>query len=193
MQLCFATNNANKLKEISAMLGADFKLISLQDINVTEDIPETSDTIEANARQKALYVFEHYAVPCFADDTGLEVKALHGAPGVYSARYAGEQKDPEANIRLLLKNLESKSDRSARFKSVICLADESGTYLFEGIIKGKIITEKRGAGGFGYDPVFVPDGYDQTFAEMSAELKNQISHRAIAFQKLISFLRQLKK
>jgi XTP/dITP diphosphohydrolase len=193
MQLCFATNNANKLKEISAMLGADFKLISLQDIDVTEDIPETSDTIEANARQKAMYVFEHYAVPCFADDTGLEVKALGGAPGVYSARYAGEQKDPEANTRLLLKNLENKSDRSARFKSVICLADESGTYLFEGIINGKIINEKRGAGGFGYDPVFVPDGYEQTFAEMSAELKNQISHRAIAFQKLISFLRQLKK
>lgn len=193
MQLCFATNNANKLKEISAMLGADFKLISLHDISVSEEIPETADTIEGNALQKAVYVLQHYHVSCFADDTGLEVNALAGAPGVYSARYAGDHKNPEANIQLLLKNLSGKTDRSARFKTIICLAEEGSNHLFEGIIKGKIITETRGEGGFGYDPVFVPDGYEQTFAEMPAELKNQISHRAIAFQKLISFLQQRKK
>ena len=193
MQLCFATNNSHKLDEISAMLGAEFHLLSLKDISCTEELPETSNTLEGNAIEKAKYVLQNYHVPCFADDTGLEVKSLSGEPGVYSARYAGEQKNAEENINLLLKNLAAKSDRSARFKSVICLAEEGSTQIFEGVINGKIISEKRGTGGFGYDSVFIPDGYAQTFAEMSAELKNKISHRAIAFQKLISFLQQREK
>lgn len=193
MQLCFATNNAHKLAEVSAMLGGEFQLLSLQDISCYEELPETSDTIEGNAIQKASYVLAHYQTPCFADDTGLEVNALQGEPGVYSARYAGEHKSSDDNIRLLLSKLEGKSDWSARFKSVICLAEERGLQIFEGIIEGTIINSPRGRGGFGYDPVFVPKNYDQTFAEMPADLKNSISHRAIAFQKLISFLQQRAK
>lgn len=190
MQLCFASNNTHKLKEIKAMLPHGFELLGLNDIGCKEELPETSATIEANSIQKARYVFEHYGIACFADDTGLEVMALDGAPGVDSAHYAGEARNADANMALLLENLSSKSDRSAQFKTVITLVLPNETRTFEGIVKGKIIHEKRGDKGFGYDPLFVPDGYDQTFAEMPSDLKNRISHRALAFQKFMSFLLQ---
>ena len=195
MILCFASNNLHKLNEIRPLLEPDFRILSLADIGCHEEIPETQPTIEGNALQKAQYVFDKFQVPCFADDTGLEVEALNNAPGVYSARYAGEQKDAEDNIRLLLKNLLLQSNRNARFKTVIALVGLGPAQTFEGIVKGVILEEKRGAGGFGYDPVFVPAGEQKTFAEMNLAEKNKISHRARAVEKLIRFFEsyRLKK
>ena len=188
-KLVVATNNAHKLEEISAILGDEMELFSLKDINCHADIPETADTLEGNARQKALYIYENYGMDCFADDTGLEVDALNGAPGVFSARYAGDGHDSEANMQKLLKELEGKENRKAQFRTAICLIMEGKEYLFEGIVKGAIIEEKRGGAGFGYDPIFVPEGYNQTFAELGNDIKNTISHRARAVEKLCKFLK----
>lgn len=186
--LVFATNNAHKLIEVSAILEGKYKVVSLADIGCFDDIPETSQTIEGNALLKARFVVNNYHQDCFADDTGLEVDALDGRPGVYSARYAGEGCSYNDNVEKLLLELKGKPKRKARFKTVIALALNGKETLFEGIINGTIIHEKRGISGFGYDPVFVPDGYDQTFAEMSPELKNTISHRALAVKKLAESL-----
>lgn len=189
MQICFASNNAKKLEEISYKLqNTGIEIISLAEAGITEDIPETGDTLQANALQKAHYVFDKTGLFCFADDTGLLVNALNGAPGVYSARYAGEQRSAEDNMNKLLLELHGSTDRSACFQTVIALIHPTGEYLFEGEIQGTISEEKRGEKGFGYDPVFVPEGYTQTFAEMPAEVKNTISHRALAVDKLIAFL-----
>lgn len=188
-KLVFATNNAHKLEEIRAILGNKVEVLSLNDISCHADIPETADTLEGNAALKAQYIYEHYGLDCFADDTGLEVEALGGAPGVYSARYArGEGHDSEANMKKLLKELEGENDRRAQFRTVICLIEGGKEHFFEGIVKGGIIEEKRGASGFGYDPVFVPEGYEETFAEMGSEEKNRISHRARAVRQLCSYL-----
>ena len=187
----FATNNAHKLKEVAAIVRHQIELLSLEDIGCHDDIPETSDTLEGNALQKAKYVYERYHIDCFADDTGLEVEALDGAPGVYSARYAGEGHNSEENIRKLLHELEGKDNRKARFRTVFALIINGKEHLFEGIVKGEIIATKRGTSGFGYDPVFVPEGFTQTFAEMSDAQKNKISHRAIGVNKLCKFLNSL--
>lgn len=195
-KVVFATNNKNKLAEIREMLaGSGIEVLSLADIGCHADIPETSSTIEGNAIQKAQYVFDNYHISCFADDTGLEVTALGGAPGVYSARYAGgEGHDSEANMAKLLGELNGKSDRSAQFRTAIALILEGDgePKLFEGIVKGEIITEKRGGEGFGYDPIFRPDGYDKTFAELGHEIKNKISHRARAVMKLVEYLKNAR-
>ncbi|SFW69434.1 XTP/dITP diphosphohydrolase [Sinomicrobium oceani] len=188
MTLVFATHNKNKLAEVQALLPESITLLSLEDINCHEDIPETSGTIEGNAIQKAEYLREKYGYDCFADDTGLEVRALRGAPGVYSARYAGEAKNPEANMDKLLFELRDKQDRSARFKTVIALHLNGELLQFEGTVNGMITVEKSGDKGFGYDPVFRPDGYDRTFAELPLELKNEIGHRGKAVRKLITYL-----
>ena len=188
-KLVVATNNAHKLEEISAILGNEMELLSLKDIHCNADIPETADTLEGNARQKAMYIHENYGMDCFADDTGLEVEALKGAPGVFSARYAGDGHDSDANMQKLLKELEGKENRKAQFRTAICLIMEGKEYLFEGIVKGHIIEEKRGGAGFGYDPIFVPEGYNQTFAELGNDVKNTISHRARAVEKLCTFLK----
>ena len=188
-KLVVATNNAHKLEEISAILGNEMELLSLKDIHCNADIPETADTLEGNARQKAMYIHENYGMNCFADDTGLEVEVLNGAPGVFSARYAGDGHDSEANMQKLLKELEGKENRKAQFRTAICLIMEGKEYLFEGIVKGHIIEEKRGGAGFGYDPIFVPEGYNQTFAELGNDVKNTISHRARAVEKLCTFLK----
>lgn len=188
-KLVVATNNAHKLEEISAILGNEMELLSLKDIHCNADIPETANTLEGNARQKAMYIHENYGMDCFADDTGLEVEALNGAPGVFSARYAGDGHDSEANMQKLLKELEGKENRKAQFRTAICLIMEGKEYLFEGIVKGHIIEEKRGGAGFGYDPIFVPEGYNQTFAELGNDVKNTISHRARAVEKLCTFLK----
>ena len=191
MDLVFATNNAHKLDEVRQILGDGFKVLSLNDIGCHEDIPETADTFQGNALQKARYVKEHYGYDCFADDTGLEVKALDGAPGVHSARYAGDH-DSEANMTKLLHELEKKSDRSAQFRTVIALILNGQEVLFEGIVTGKIATERHyGDGGFGYDPIFVPDGYTETFSQMSSQGKNLISHRGRAVRKLADYLKTL--
>ena len=187
-KMVVATNNAHKLKEIAAILGQEIELLSLKDIQCFADIPETADTLEGNARQKAMYIYENYGMDCFADDTGLEVEALGGAPGVFSARYAGEGHDSEANMQKLLKELAGKENRKAQFRTVICLIRNGKEHLFEGIVKGEIIQEKRGGAGFGYDPIFVPEGYDLTFAELGDDVKNTISHRARAVEKLCQFL-----
>lgn len=188
-KLVVATNNAHKLEEIAAILGDEMELFSLKDINCHAEIPETADTLEGNARQKAMYIYENYGMDCFADDTGLEVDALNGAPGVFSARYAGDGHDSEANMQKLLKELKGKENRKAQFRTAICLIMEGKEYLFEGIVKGEIIEEKRGGAGFGYDPIFVPEGYEQTFAELGNDIKNTISHRARAVEKLCKFLK----
>lgn len=187
-KLCFATNNAHKLEEIQAILGDRFDLLSLKDINCTEELPETGDTLEANSLQKAQYLYDHYQVNCFADDSGLEVYALGGEPGVDSAHYAGPQRSHTDNVNLLLKNLVDKTDRSAQFRTVITLIQNGEVTQFEGSIKGQIISELRGTEGFGYDPIFVPEEYQTTFAEMSLAEKGKISHRARAFEKLVSYL-----
>ena len=186
--LCFATNNEHKIEEIRAQLGSFFLLKKLSDVGCFEELPETQNTIEGNSMQKARYVFGQYGVPCFADDTGLEVEALNGEPGVYSARFAGEQKNSEDNIQLLLTKLAGSQNRIARFRTVITLAEADGISTFEGIVNGVILEEKRGLHGFGYDPIFQPQGFDKTFAEMSLAEKSTMSHRAIAFKKLIHFL-----
>lgn len=188
MKLCFATRNANKIKEITAKLGNAFEVVSLADIQCNEELAETTGTIEGNSAQKAQYVWDHYQISCFADDSGLEVEALDGEPGVDSAMYAGVHGDSEANIKLLLENLQNNSQRQARFKTVISLIINGTLHQFEGVINGKILEEKKGVGGFGYDPVFLPDGYNQTFAEMPLGEKNKISHRSRAMEKLIDFL-----
>ena len=193
MKLVFATNNAHKLQEVRQILGERFEVVGLSDIGCHEDIPETAETLEGNALQKARYVKERYGLDCFADDTGLEVKALDGAPGVHTARFAelfgkGDTHDSNANMRLLLQKLEKKSDCSARFRTVIALIYKGEEQLFEGIVEGQILPERHGTEGFGYDPVFQPQGYDVTFAEMPAADKNAISHRGRATQKLAQFL-----
>jgi XTP/dITP diphosphohydrolase len=192
MKLVFATNNQHKLLEIQAMLGSDFELMSLTDIGCDEEIPEEQPTLEGNATQKAMYVYEKYGYFCFADDTGLEIEALDGEPGVYSARYAGESKDPQANMDKVLHKLEKINQRKARFRTVISLVMNGTENQFEGIVEGEITREKKGGSGFGYDPVFMPSGYNKTFAEMSLEDKNTISHRARAVQKLVEYLLHLE-
>lgn len=192
MKICFATNNAKKIEEVKAALGSDFEIVSLKDIGCHEELPETGDTLDHNAFQKARFVKENYGVDCFADDTGLEVDSLNGEPGVYSGRYAGEPRSDERNIELLLKNLEGKEDRKARFRTVIALILEGKEYAFEGIATGEIIKEKIGGSGFGYDPIFKPDDYSRTFAELTIEEKNQISHRGKAVKALIEFLSNRK-
>ena len=186
--LVFATNNLHKLEEVRDILGGSFRIASLKEIGCTDDIPETAETLEGNALQKARYVKDKFGYDCFADDTGLEVEALGGAPGVFSARYAGPGHDSEANMQKLLKELEGKTNRQAQFRTVVALILEGREYTFEGIVRGTILTERRGTAGFGYDPVFVPEGYAETFAEMGSEEKNRISHRARAVQKLADFL-----
>lgn len=188
MKLVFASNNIHKIAEISAMLPKSIELVGLQDIGCDVDIPETAETIEDNAQLKADYVTHHYGFPCFADDTGLEVEALNGAPGVHSARYAGEQKNASDNMNKLLFELDNKASRKAQFKTVIALNINGETHQFTGIVSGEIIREKRGTQGFGYDPLFVPTGQSQTFAEMDASEKAALSHRGKAVQQLITFL-----
>ncbi|RED47966.1 non-canonical purine NTP diphosphatase [Seonamhaeicola aphaedonensis] len=187
-KLVFATNNLNKLKEVQALIPQDIKLLSLKDIGCFEDIPETKDTIEGNAIQKAEYIKTNYGYDCFADDTGLEVDTLNGAPGVYSARYAGEQRNSEDNTKKLLKELKNKDNRNAQFKTVIALITNNELKTFTGICKGVITKIKLGEKGFGYDPIFKPNGYKETFAQMDLNLKNSIGHRGKAVQKLIDFL-----
>ncbi|AEE47968.1 Nucleoside-triphosphatase rdgB [Haliscomenobacter hydrossis DSM 1100] len=188
--LIFASSNPNKIKEVREMLDGLFEVKGLLDIGCTKDIPETADTIEGNALLKARYVVENYGLNCFSEDTGLEVFALKGAPGVHSARYSGEGRDPQANIDLLQQNLAPHADRSARFKTVIALILDGKEHLFEGLVYGQIRKEQHGSGGFGYDPVFVPDGYALSFAEMDKTEKNRISHRGRAVQKLLDFLKE---
>ncbi|MFD2519031.1 non-canonical purine NTP diphosphatase [Salinimicrobium flavum] len=190
VRLVFATNNPNKIREIGTLIPPHFEILSLEDIGCKEDIPETADTIEGNAFQKANYIKENYGYDCFADDTGLEVEVLDGAPGVHSARYAGEERNNEANIDRLLKELKDKNNRDARFKTVIALILEGKKYSFTGICSGTIISERRGKEGFGYDPVFQPEGYSRTFAEMSLNEKSKLSHRGRATRQLVDFLSQ---
>lgn len=188
-EIVFATNNAHKMEEVAAMLGGEYRLVTLRECGITEEIPENEPTIEGNALQKARYVHERTGGDCFADDTGLEVDALNGAPGVHSARYATDGHDFEANMRLLLRNMEGKTDRRARFRTVIALILDGEEYLFEGVVEGRITEQPAGDHGFGYDPVFVPEGEAETFAEMSAERKNAISHRGRAVRKFADFMR----
>ncbi len=192
MTLVFATHNQHKVKEIQALVPPHITVLSLEDIGCFEDIPETANTLDGNAKLKADHVTKNYMLPCFADDTGLLVTALDGAPGVYSARYAGEANDANANMDKLLQNLTNKSDRSARFKTSIALNLNGETHFFEGIVEGDIIQQKKGDQGFGYDPIFKPKGFDQTFAELPLEIKNNISHRGKAFTKLIAYLTNYK-
>ena len=210
MKIVFATNNQHKLSEIRSILGESIEVLSLKDIGCDVDIPETGTTLEANALQKAQYIYDNYHIDCFADDTGLEVEALNGAPGIYSARYASMETndqtishDSEANMARLLRELGNNNNRRARFRTVIALIQKKNVcpcgctsikeiHQFEGIVEGQIIRERRGGEGFGYDPIFQPDGYDQTFAELGHEVKNAISHRGRATQKLIAFFKDLK-
>ncbi len=187
--IVFATNNAHKLEEVRAIVSGEINVVSLSDIGCHDDIPETENTLEGNALQKAKYIKEHFGYDCFADDTGLEVEALHGEPGVRSARYAGDAHDSNANMEKLLNALEGKQNRKARFRTVIALIIDGKDEFFEGVINGQIIEEKRGKTGFGYDPVFVPDGYNETFAELGADIKNKISHRSIATRKFAERLK----
>jgi len=188
MKLVFATNNRHKLRELQEILGDNFELLSLGDIGCNEEIPEDQPTLEGNSRQKAFYVYDKFGLPCFADDTGLEIEALDGKPGVFSARYAGNDKDSNANMDKVLNQLVKINNRKARFRTVITLITNGEEKLFEGVVEGKIAREKRGYGGFGYDPLFVPDGYDKTFAEMNPDEKNRISHRGRAVEKLVHYL-----
>lgn len=201
-RIVFATNNQHKLQEIRDILGSGYEVVSLKEIGCDVDIPETGNTLEENALQKAQYVYDHYHVSCFADDTGLEVEALDGAPGVHSARYAeGTDHDSEANMAKLLRELDGKENRQARFRTVICYIEKQDVcpcdctsikkiHQFEGIVNGHIATEKHGTEGFGYDPIFVPEGYDKSFAELGEEIKNGISHRARAVAKLVEYLKK---
>ena len=188
MKLVFASNNKNKIREIQLLVPNTIQIVSLEDIGCFEEIPETADTIEGNAILKANYVTKNYGYDCFADDSGLEVDALHGEPGVYSARYAGEPKDDDKNIQKLLENLNNVKNRKANFKTVICLNFKGEQHLFTGIINGNIINEKIGSNGFGYDPIFVAENYTKTFAELTIEEKSSISHRGIAVRRLVDFL-----
>ncbi len=190
MKLVFATNNPHKLEEVQQMLTGKVKLLSLKEINCHEEVEETSDTLEGNSKLKADYITNSYAFDCFADDTGLEVETLNGEPGVYSARYGGEPRSAEKNITKLLGQLNGAENRKAQFRTVITLNLEGKQYSFEGICKGIITKENKGEGGFGYDPVFQPEGYTKTFAELSSEEKNKISHRGLAIRKLVAFLNE---
>ncbi|WP_321369646.1 non-canonical purine NTP diphosphatase [uncultured Draconibacterium sp.] len=191
MKLVFATNNKHKLEELQAILGDHFTLLSLKDIECFDEIPEEQPTLEGNASQKAYYVYDKFGIDCFADDTGLEIEALNGEPGVFSARYAGEDKNPEANMNMVLEKLAKINDRKARFRTVISLVIAGEEKQFEGIVNGEILKEKRGGAGFGYDPIFKPEGINQSFAEMGLEDKNKISHRGRAVQKLVDYLQKL--
>ncbi|MCD6354966.1 MAG: non-canonical purine NTP diphosphatase [Prolixibacteraceae bacterium] len=191
MELVFATNNKHKLEELQSILGNHFKLLSLTDIGCKEEIPEEQPTLEGNARQKAFFIFEKYGYPCFADDTGLEIEALDGEPGVFSARYAGEEKNSEANMQKVLAKLAKIKNRKARFRTVISLVIAGTEKQFEGVVNGEIILRKQGVSGFGYDPIFRPEGFGQTFAEMSLEQKNKISHRGRAVEKLKEYLKTI--
>ena len=191
--LVFATNNKHKLDEVQKIASGSVNIVSLEDIDCQDDIPETSDTLEGNALQKALYIKEHYGFDCFADDTGLEVESLNNAPGVYSARYAGPGHNSEANMNKLLQEMNGIENRKACFRTVIALIFNGKEYFFEGIVNGQITKEKRGTSGFGYDPIFIPDNYTETFAEMGNDIKNTISHRAEAVKKLSSFLSTLSE
>ena len=193
MKLVFATNNRHKLDEVRAIVGDKVEVLSLNDIGCHDDIPETADTLQGNALIKARYIYEKFGVDCFADDTGLEVEALDGAPGVYSARYAGEECDSEANMQKLLHNLTGKSNRNAQFRTVIALIINGEEKLFNGIVKGSITEEKRGDSGFGYDPIFIPEGFSESFAQMSSEQKNSISHRYRATEQLSNYLKEKYK
>lgn len=186
--IVFATGNSHKVKEANAALNGAFEIIGLRDIGCEEELPETHPTLEGNALEKARYVHQHYQVDCFSEDSGLEAEALNGAPGVYSARYAGPANDAEANMNLLLNNLKGAENRNARFRTVIALLLNGQEYTFEGIVNGQIIPVKKGSGGFGYDPIFMPEGFNRTFAQMSTEEKNAISHRGQAIAKLRAFL-----
>ena len=190
MKLVFATNNKHKLQEVRDIVGNRVEVLSLSDIGCCDDIPETADTLQGNALIKARHIYGKYGLDCFADDTGLEVEALGGAPGVYSARYAGEECDSEANMRKLLENLTGKTNRNAQFRTVIALIINGEEMLFNGIVKGAIATEKKGDSGFGYDPIFVPEGHSASFAQMSSEMKNSMSHRFRATQQLSDYLKE---
>ena len=189
MKIVFATNNKNKVKEIKALLPKNIEILSLKDIGCTEDIEETENTIEGNARLKADYITKNYGYDCFADDTGLAVDALNGAPGVMSARYAGEDVTYEDNVQKMLKEMKGKTNRASQFRTAIALNLKGKQYLFEGICKGEILEHKKGEEGFGYDPIFQPVGFDRSFAEMSLEEKGKISHRGLAMKELIKFLK----
>lgn len=190
MKLVFATNNKHKLQEVRDIVGDRVEVLSLSDINCTDDIPETADTLQGNALIKARHIYAKYGLDCFADDTGLEVEALGGAPGVYSARYAGEECDSEANMQKLLQNLTGETNRNAQFRTVIALIIRGEEKLFNGIVKGTIATEKKGDSGFGYDPIFIPEGHSESFAQMSSEMKNSMSHRFRATQQLGDYLKE---
>ena len=190
MKLVFATNNKHKLEEVRAILGNRIEVLSLNDINCHDDIPETADTLEGNALIKARYIYEKFGVDCFADDTGLEVDVLGGEPGVYSARYAGEECNPEANMHKLLHNLTGKNNRDAQFRTVIALIIKGEEKLFNGIVKGTISNKKMGEAGFGYDPIFIPEGFSESFAQMTSEMKNSISHRYRATEELSNYLKE---
>ena len=192
MKILIASQNQHKIQEISSFLGKSFELISLKDLGISEDIPETGNTLEENSLLKAQFLAEKFQVPCLADDSGLEVEALNGEPGVFSARYAGEPKVDQKNIELLWKNLQDKSNKKARFVTILTFFYQAQFYQFEGEVQGNIIMEKKGKNGFGYDPIFVPEGYSQTFAEMSLEEKNQLAHRAKALEKFKQFLLSLE-
>lgn len=192
MRICFASHNQNKISEINRLVPDGIEVFGLNDLEITEEIPETGDSFEENSAMKASYVFERFNVPVFADDSGLCVRSLNGDPGVYSARYAGDKKDDKENIQLLLKNLDPTKDRFAEFKTIITFIDSLGAkHQFAGSIAGEITLEEKGINGFGYDPIFIPSGYKETFAELGSEVKNKISHRAIAVNKLITYLSSL--
>ncbi|BAX80070.1 non-canonical purine NTP diphosphatase [Labilibaculum antarcticum] len=193
MKLVFATNNRNKLKELQNLLGEEIELLCLADINCEDEIPEDYETLEENASQKAQYIFDKFNVNCFADDTGLEIEALNNEPGVYSARYAGEEKDAKANMKKVLENLNGVENRKSRFRTVISLIIDGKENQFEGIVEGNILEKERGIDGFGYDPIFEPKGYDISFAEMDMTEKNKISHRGLAVRKLVNYLLSLKE
>lgn len=192
MELVFATNNQHKLEELQALLGSKIRLLSLNDIGCTDEIPEEQPTLEGNASQKAFYVFNKFSYNCFADDTGLEIEALNGEPGVYSARFAGEGKNPQANMDKVLRLMEKIKNRKARFRTVISLVIDGTETQFEGIVEGEILTAKQGDKGFGYDPLFMPAGFRKTFAEMDMSEKNGISHRGRAVEKLVQYLNSIK-
>lgn len=193
MDICFATNNVKKIEEIRHLMEPDFRIKSLAEIGCREELPETGETLEENSRQKAQYVWEHYGIACFADDTGLEVEALQGEPGVYSARYAGPERNNEANMALVLEKLKGEENRRARFRTVITWISERETLQFEGVVNGYILSAPRGERGFGYDPVFQPEGEKRSFAEMKIEEKNKISHRGKALEKFTHFIRTTKE
>lgn len=192
-QIVFATNNKHKLEEVRNIAGNSFQILGLSDISCTEDIPETENTIEGNALLKARFIKEKYGYDCFADDTGLEIESLNNEPGVYSARYAGDAHDAEKNMLKVLTKLRGVTNRKARFRTCIALIWNDNTYTFEGVVRGRITEEKQGSSGFGYDPIFQPEGYDRTFAELGDDIKNKISHRAAATRKLITFLQSSVK